>query len=274
MDNAKIFTVLMVVSETDNENFLERALKSITIDQTFLANEYVIIRNGHLSSKKKMLIDTYMQYSKVKYIDNEKMESLAASLNLGLHESSNELIARMDPDDISLPERFEMQFLTMKNQKEVSVCGTFGEEFNENKKTSFIKTLPTSHKEIYKFAKWRCPIIHPSVMFRKSDVIDVGGYPEVNRSQDYLLWTKMLKRGYQFMNIKDVYIKVRSDEDLARRRGFDYYKSELDIFKRMYQDKFISFPVCFANLFLRFFIRLSPPTIRLFFYKLRPGNKL
>ena len=53
MNNAKIFTVLMVISETDNENFLERALKSITIDQTFLANEYVIIRNGHLSAKKE-----------------------------------------------------------------------------------------------------------------------------------------------------------------------------------------------------------------------------
>ena len=107
----------------------------------------------------------------------------------------------------------------------------------------------------------------------KSSIINVGGYPEVNRSQDYLLWTKLLNSGYKFINLKEALISVRTDEELAKRRGYLYYKSELEIFKKMYEDGFISFQIFFLNLFIRFFIRLVPPYFRLLFYKLRPGHK-
>lgn len=271
--NIPHFSILMVISESDSERHAIQALKSVCIDQTLKATELVIVRNGQLTNRMLGAINYFSTFIALKLLNKKKMVSLAKALNEGLYACSYDLVARMDPDDIAYPDRFNFQIQAFQDDPSLSVCGTLGEEFDDRTTYKFVKKLPLTNPEIFKFAKWRCPIIHPSTIFRKSAVLNVGGYPLVERSQDYLLWTKMLKKNYKFLNLNRPLIKIRADKDLARRRGKDYYFSELEIFYVMYTDHFISFFEYFINLFLRFFVRLSPPSIRLWFYSKRPGSR-
>ena len=267
------FSILMVISESDNVNYLFDALKSISTDQELQPNEYIIVRNGSLKKKQLEIIEHWLFENNlnenVTLIDLPQMKTLSDSLNIGLANSSYELIARMDPDDISLPQRFLKQINAFKLDKSLSVCGTLGNEFS-NFKDSFVKKLPLNEKDIKEFSRWRNPLIHPSVMFKKTDVIKVGSYPNTKKSQDYLLWTRMIKNGFKVININEVLINVRTDTDLIQRRGFNYFLSEIEVLNKMYRDGSIPFSYFLANLLLRFFLRIMPKSLKLFFYNRRP----
>lgn len=267
------FSVLMVISQSDNSNYLDDAIKSISTDQELQPNEYIIVRNGLLSRKQLEIIDNWISKNKfnknIRIIDLPKIKTLSESLNTGLSFSSFELIARMDPDDVSLPQRFLKQINAFKLDKSLSVCGTLGNEFS-NFKDSFVKKLPLNEKDIKEFSRWRNPLIHPSVMFKKTDVIKVGSYPNTKKSQDYLLWTRMIKNGFKVININEVLINVRTDTDLIQRRGFNYFLSEIEVLNKMYRDGSIPFSYFLANLLLRFFLRIMPKSLKLFFYNRRP----
>lgn len=267
------FSILMVISESDNVNYLFDALKSISTDQELQPNEYIIVRNGSLKKKQLEIIEQWLFKNNlnenVTLIDLPQMKTLSDSLNIGLANSSYELIARMDPDDISLPQRFLKQINAFKLDKSLSVCGTLGNEFS-NFKECFVKQLPINEKDIKEFSRWRNPLIHPSVMFKKTDVIKVGSYPNTKKSQDYLLWTRMIKNGFKVININEVLINVRTDTDLIQRRGFNYFLSEIEVLNKMYRDGSIPFSYFLANLLLRFFLRIMPKSLKLFFYNRRP----
>ena len=261
------FSILMVISESDNVNYLFDALKSISTDQELQPNEYIIVRNGSLKKKQLEIIEHWLFENNlnenVTLIDLPQMKTLSDSLNIGLANSSYELIARMDPDDISLPQRFLKQINAFKLDKSLSVCGTLGNEFS-NFKECFVKQLPINEKDIKEFSRWRNPLIHPSVMFKKTDVIKVGSYPNTKKSQDYLLWTRMIKNGFKVININEVLI------NLIQRRGFNYFLSEIEVLNKMYRDGSIPFSYFLANLLLRFFLRIMPKSLKLFFYNRRP----
>ena len=267
------FSILMVISESDNVNYLFDALKSISTDQELQPNQYIIVRNGSLKKKQLEIIEQWLFKNNlnenVTLIDLPQMKTLSDSLNIGLANSSYELIARMDPDDISLPQRFLKQINAFKLDKSLSVCGTLGNEFS-NFKECFVKQLPINEKDIKEFSRWRNPLIHPSVMFKKTDVIKVGSYPNTKKSQDYLLWTRMIKNGFKVININEVLINVRTDTDLIQRRGFNYFLSEIAVLNKMYRDGSIPFSYFLANLLLRFFLRIMPKSLKLFFYNRRP----
>ena len=112
------FSILMVISESDNVNYLYDALKSISIDQELQPNEYIIVRNGFLKKKQLEIIQEWLSKNdlneNVTLIDLPQMKTLSDSLNIGLADSSYELIARMDPDDVSLPKRFASQIKAFK----------------------------------------------------------------------------------------------------------------------------------------------------------------
>ena len=231
------------------------------------------MRNGSLKKKQLEIIEQWLFKNNlnenVTLIDLPQMKTLSDSLNIGLANSSYELIARMDPDDISLPQRFLKQINAFKLDKSLSVCGTLGNEFS-NFKECFVKQLPINEKDIKEFSRWRNPLIHPSVMFKKTDVIKVGSYPNTKKSQDYLLWTRMIKNGFKVININEVLINVRTDTDLIQRRGFNYFLSEIEVLNKMYRDGSIPFSYFLANLLLRFFLRIMPKSLKLFFYNRRP----
>lgn len=131
-----------------------------------------------------------------------------------------------------------------------------------------IRKVPASCDKIIKFAKYRNPISHPVTIFRKQAVMAVGGYPLFRKSQDYALWSLMLKNGYRFANIDEILLKMRCGNDFLKRRGLNYFKWEFDILKFQRKIKFITNYEFIRNVLIRFTIRMLPEFIKKILYQI------
>ncbi len=167
--------------------------------------------------------------------------------------TSHELVAIMDADDISLPYRFEKE-LEIHSKKKVSVVGGQITEFIQNPKNiTGIRTVFKTNQEIYKDLKKRCPINQVTAMFRKSDVLAVGGYQDWYCNEDYFLWIRMAERKMVFENLSDVLVNVRIGEEMyGRRGGWRYFQSERRLQKYMLTHKQIGFFRYICNVVIRF----------------------
>jgi len=264
------FSVLISVYPDENAYYFCSALNSIWFDQNAKPREIIIVKDGVLNSGLEKVINDFT--SKVECniitIQNTINKGLAYSLNIGIKASNYNLIARMDSDDISLPERFQKQISFMESNPDIAVCSSLIEEYdNEMKDSIGIRYLPKHHNDIVKFAKKRNPISHPASVFRKSIILSVGGYPEFKKSQDYALWSLLLMNGYKMHNIQEVLLKMRTGKDFLKRRGLSYLLGEYKILKYQKKIGFISSYRYFNNLFSRSLLRLSPNSIKYYLYK-------
>jgi glycosyltransferase involved in cell wall biosynthesis len=193
---------------------------------------------------------------------------LGAALNKGLGYCKYDLVARMDANDISLPQRFEKQVAFMTANPDISASGAIIEEWDESfSKFLNYRFLPQNNNEILKFAKKRSPLNHPVTIYRKSIVLSVGGYPPFRKLQDYALWSLMLKNNYKFANINEILLKMRCGEIFLNRRGLDYFKQEYVLFKYQKKIQFINAFEFLQNIGIRLLLRLSPNFIKKMLYK-------
>lgn len=263
------FSVLLSVYYKENPSYFDDSMRSIITDQTLPPDEVVLVKDGKLTKDLDKIVEKWQEIldSKLKVVELPENLGLAEALNIGLKECSFELVARMDTDDISLPLRFEKQISFFKDNNYISCVSALVEEYDEvMEKPLNIRELPENHSEIYKFCQRRNPISHPVAMFKKKDVLSVGGYPNVY-PEDYFLWLKMIQAGYKLANIQEILLKMRTGNSFIGRRGYQFLKGELAIYNFMYKTKFISFYVFFTNICIRSFIRLSPTRIKILFYK-------
>ncbi|MDO6743447.1 glycosyltransferase [Tenacibaculum soleae] len=228
------FSVLLSVYIKEKTEFLEAALNSIYTEQTLKPNEIVLVKDGPLTKDLDNLIDKFkLRYKGIlKIIVLKKNMGLGYALNTGLKACSNELVARMDTDDIATPDRFEKQIKFLLNNPIIDVLGANIEEFESLPgDLKQYRSLPENHVKILKFAKFRSPINHPVVVFKKSKVLKIGGYKtDVLFWEDYLLWVEMLSQGFIFHNLKDNLLHFRlqmGNEMIKKRRGFKYGLNEM-----------------------------------------------
>ncbi|GAE95218.1 glycosyltransferase [Gracilibacillus boraciitolerans JCM 21714] len=214
------YSVLMSLYKKEKPDFLRQSIESM-INQTIMPDEIVIVKDGPLTPKLEQVLKEYQTSHPTLFniVVSENNVGLGLALNLGLKLCRNELVARMDTDDISLPERCEKQLSVFKSEPEIAIVGAFVSEFNTSS-FSVVSTrkVPTSHPEIYEFAKKRSAFNHPVVMYRKSKVIEVGGYANLRRNQDVDLFGRMLFTGCKAKNIDEALLMFRINDDLAKRR--------------------------------------------------------
>lgn len=150
---------------------------------------------------------------------------------------------------------------------EVAVSSGFIEEWNSDFSAQLSsRSLPLEHDDIVKFAKMRSPISHPACIFRKSVILDVGGYPDIY-PEDHLLWSRVLQAGYKLANIPHVLLRMRTGEDFITRRGYTFLKGELSSYRKMYQSGFLSLSQFIKVSVLRSLVRLSPDFLKMWLYK-------
>ena len=262
---------LMVVSSSDEEAFLDQALTSISGSQSLSANEYVLVLNGPLAGGVVRLLSQFRERmgGKVKFVNRDTMGTLSDALNQGLKSCSCELVARMDPDDIALPLRFERQLAAFQDNQALDICGSYISEFDYDPSIAKLRKLPESHRSILAFAKWRNPLAHPSVMFRKQAILDIGGYPAIGKAQDYLLWVTAIVSGYELANLSEPLLLFRSGKTHMERRNWSYFTCEVDVFWRMRKMGFLTTWQFIANLLLRSVVRSQPTFLKTLIYKLR-----
>ena len=199
------YSVLMSVYRKENPQYLKQAIESIQM-QTLQTDDFVLICDGPLNTELNSVIDDKKREmgDVLNVVRLKKNVGLGNALNEGIKYCKNEMIARMDSDDISYPDRCEKQVVIFNTHPEVSICSGIVEEFtNDPNIVDTQRILPETNDEIVKFAKKRNPFNHPCVMYKKSAVEDVGSYQDFYLLEDYYLWLRMLMSGYQGYNIQE-----------------------------------------------------------------------
>ena len=262
------FSVILSIYYKESPLFLRESLDSL-FSQTVCPDEVILVKDGPLGDELDNVIDSYVtRYPYLKVLSLVTNRGLGKALNEGLKYCSHELVARMDTDDIAMPERFEKQLAVFKKYPDIDVVGAWINEFEDNvSNIKSVRKLPELPDDIRQFAKRRNPINHPVVMFRKSAVLAAGGYRHFPLFEDYYLWIRMLMNGAKFYNIQESLLYFRfSSEMFKRRGGWKYMINELHFLQMMRQMHFISFSQFIQNLFVRFSIRLIPNSLRAIIY--------
>jgi len=269
------FSVLLSVYHKENPSYLSQSLDSV-FNQTVPPSEVILVKDGQLTKELDNVIEEFLkEYSIFKVISLEENRGLGFALNEGLNHCSYEWVARMDTDDICFPNRFEKQLEIIETHPEVSFIGSTISEFIDMPQNIIsYRRLPEKHEDIFIYSKSRCPLNHPTVMYRKEAVVCSGGYREF--PEDYHLWIRALMKGYKFYNIQEPLLYFRTSLDVIRRRGgWKYAVSEMRQQKEFYNMGFLSFPQFVKNSFIRFSVRIIPVGVRQYIYakKLRTKTK-
>lgn len=265
-----MFTVLLSVYKKENPSFLDEALFSIYDAQKLKPNQIVLVQDGLLPPE---LDDVIFQWQEklggvLTVVPLQQNVGLGAALNEGLKHCKHDLVARMDTDDIALPERFERQVAFMQNNSNISASSAVLEEWNEELTHKIsVRTLPLQPEEVARFAIRRSPLSHPLTIFRRSVVLQVGGYPPLRKAQDFALWSLLLSEGYLLANLPDTLLKMRTGNEMLDRRGWTYLKQELKLLRFQRDIRFLSLHDFIINASMKTVLRLSPNAIKTFAYK-------
>ena len=271
------FSVLMSAYKNDNAVDFRIAVESVSINQTLVPDEIVIVIDGPVPE------DLYRTILKLgKEIPNIRINwltenrGLGNAMNIGVNLCNNELIARMDSDDISMPDRFEKQVVYMDEHPEIAVLGGQVSEFvgTEDNIVGY-RNVPLDSENCQKYYQDRDPLNHMTVILRKSAVLDVGNYQPWHLDEDTYLWGRFLKKGYKIANLPDILVNVRvGDAMYARRGGWKYFKSDTGILKWKLDNGLTSKGRFLYNYLVRFTVQvLMPNSVRAWFFKKMLRNK-
>ena len=197
--------ISVIMPAYNAEKYIAEAIDSI-LAQTFGDFEFIIL-NDCSGDRTEEIILSYKD-PRIVYLKNEKNLGVAETLNKGLAIAGGEYIARMDADDISLPERFARQVAYLDSHSAVAVLGTNLQCFNEDGviRTGWSVSEPRQMKVDMLFS---CGLAHPSVMMRTSVIRDLGGYdPEYNGMEDYELWCRVLE-SCEITTLPDILLRYR-----------------------------------------------------------------
>ena len=238
----KGYSVLMSVYHKEKPEYLKQAIASIQA-QTLPTDDFVLVCDGPLNDALDAVIAKKQQeMGKIlNVVRLAKNGGLGNAMNEGIKHCKNELVARMDSDDIAYQDRCEKQIAVFYKHPEVSICSGIVEEFTCTPDVVDAKRVPPEvHEEIVEFAKKRNPFNHPCVMYKKSAVEAVGSYQDFYLLEDYYLWLRMLMAGYQGYNIQESLLHMRAGSDMyLRRAGWKYAKTQARLFKFMKSQGFI-----------------------------------
>ncbi len=259
----KDFSVIISVYDGIEVQLYKKSLLSI-LNQTYLPKEVILVLDG---VKKKQLIDETIKFKnkfkRVKIINNSKNVGIAKSYNRAIKYLKTDLVAIQDSDDLSLSGRFKAQYDYLHQNKNISVIGTSVYEYDLDTGKKLKKLNPISFEEIKKNMRFRNPINHPTVMFRKGDVKKCGGYKNLNRMEDYHLWIRMISFGYLINNLKIPFVIMHVKKDFYQRRsGLQILKSELTIQLLLFKKKYNNFLMLLIITFAKCFYHLCPAFIK------------
>lgn len=261
----------MSVYRNDKPEFFLEAVKSVSVKQTLPPNEIVIVVDGPVPKPlEKSIKEVEESIPTVTTIWQKENMGLGYALNIGMKACSNELVARMDADDISASNRFEKQVAYMKTHPEVAVCGGQISEFIDSPENIVTyRMVPLDSEDCLNYFKDRDPLNHMTVMLRKLAVMKVGNYQPWHLDEDTYLWGRLLKNGYKIANLPDILVNARVGKEMyARRGGLKYFKSDSKILKWKLDNGFLSNSRFFYNYMARFGVQvLIPNSLRAWIFK-------
>jgi glycosyltransferase involved in cell wall biosynthesis len=196
------------------------SMASIYDNQIYKPDEIVLVIDGRITDELEDSIQKWCVKlkNKLNVVRLHENKGLGYALNRGVKACRSTFIARMDTDDISDPYRFKIQMDFLRVNPDIDIVGSFAQEIDYNDKYLSVRMVPLSHDIIYKNL-YLCPIIHPSVLFRKKSIDSIGSYnSSLSRRQDYEMWFRAAKAGLRFANIPQSLILYRFTEKTHKRQ--------------------------------------------------------
>ena len=266
----KRFSLIISIYNKTDPYLLTKSLKSI-LNQFYLPTEILIMLDGPINVRQKFIINSFVNNNdkrfNIKIFQNKKNLGIAPSYNKLIKNSSNEIIAIQDSDDVSNYMRFYYQFNLIKTFRNYSVIGSdvYENYITEQKKIK--KEMPSSYKLIKRRCKFSNPINHPTVMLKKKDLIKYN-YKIFSRMEDYYLWIKMISNKAIFHNINKCLVTMNIDKNFfSRRTKFKILINECIIQYHLYKYKFNNFFEMIFFIILKNIYHVLPSNIKKYFRK-------
>lgn len=264
------YSVLMSVYHKADPAFFDAALASL-VNQTVRSDDIVIVCDGPLTAELDGVLERYQEQYPALFnvVRLEQNVGIGEAANAGLAHCKNDLIAKLDADDIAVPRRCEWQLNRFAQCPELTVLGGYIAEFDQDPDhPTTIREVPLTNENIRAFARRRQPFNNTTVMYRRSAVLQVGGYNKMRRCEDFDLYTRLLCAKYYCENLSEVLVQVRVDQDaLARRASLSTLKGCMDSRWRAYKLGYASLwdvAVCVGG---ELFITLCPAGVQRWIYR-------
>lgn len=263
------YSVLMSIYKNTKANELDECLKSLYVQEPAPA-QIVIVIDGEICDELNAYVENLKENKIIKLVPLQKNVGLGNALKEGTAYCDCEWIARMDSDDICIPDRMRKQVAYLEEHPETDVLGSDIAEFiGDTSNVVSVRKVPQKHEDICEYLKQRCPFNHMTVFIRKQALLDAGGYLDWHYNEDSYLWVRMYLAGAKFANIDENLVFARIDTQTFKRRGgYRYYKSERDLFRFMYKNKVIGWFSYQKAKAIRFVVQvLMPNSVRQWFFK-------
>ena len=259
------FSILMSLYHKENPKFLDQCFESIWDSQTTKPTEIVLVLDGPSGEELTACVQKWQSKigSPLRVVPLPQNVGLGKALNEGLKQCSYNWVFRMDTDDICTSDRFEKQVAFIKQNPDVVLFSGQVMEFDKDiTDANVLKAVPITYEEIKEFAQKRCPFNHMTVAYKREVILALGGYQHHLFMEDYNLWLRVIGNNHKVANLPDVLLYARVGNGMhARRKGFEYIKSEKQLLKLKKELKLQS-PIHANILFLlRSSFRLLPSSL-------------
>ena len=230
------------------------AIDSLMI-QEYIPNEVIIIVDGLVNNDIKRFLNFIKDFKnifKIYYL--EKNRGLGLALKFGIPKCNNNLIARFDSDDINLKNRLKIQYEFIEKNKNLSIVGSDVLEFKNNSESLIIKRMKNNINSNLNNFIIRNPLNHPTVLFKKDDILKVGSYEDIKFFEDYELWLRCIKKGLHLYNINQPLVAMKRISFISKRKGFKYAIYELNFLIETLKKKTINrflIPVYLIRIIIR-----------------------
>jgi glycosyltransferase involved in cell wall biosynthesis len=258
------FSLLMAVYAGDRCDFLRRAFDSSVVEQTRRPDDVVIVQDGPLPPDLQACLEDLRDRSPVpvQVVRLPENVGLGVALQAGLAACRHEVVARMDADDVSLPERFAVQLPVIEAGADVVGCALLEIGRHEDDVVGR-RVPPTTPALIARTARLHDPFNHPTVVYRRSAVAAAGGYQPLPLMEDYWLFARMLAGGARAANRPEALVKYRVGAGAYDRRGGRaLLHAELVLQWRFLRSGFTTLPEFVRNVAVRGVYRLVPGAVR------------
>ena len=262
--NVKFSVILPVLERQDIKLGFSKAIESI-FKNTIKPDQVVVTIDGKVSKNFEEILKSYEFKNKLDLVWISSKVGLDKALNLGLLKCRNEIIFRADGDDINKTNRFEVQLPYLLDIYDI--VGSYVDEYDEDVKYISTRKVPQTDKDILKMMPFRNPINHMTVGFKKSQIIKLGGYPELFLKGDYGLWIKLKAANFKFFNIdKSLVIATTGKRMIKDRGGWKYILSEFFLQKFLLKNGLTNIFLAIAIFFTRSIVFALPEYMRSLIY--------
>lgn len=216
--------ISVVMSVFNGEPYLESAIESV-LNQTFANFEFIIINDHSTDRTAEILQKMEEKDHRILIFEkpiNKGFKGFVENLNLGISKARGRYIARMDADDLCLPERFEKQFDYLEKNKDVFLIGTSVDLINEKNEEIGEMTALTGSEEIRKRIRIDNPIFHPTILFRNEP--DLFYREKMYACEDFDFYLRKFTEKRILHNMSDKLLKYRVLEDSISREGNGFIK--------------------------------------------------